>query len=301
MSELARSQQPTILFAEECDRGTLREENQESVLHVPIAMGDLLIVAGGVGGYPGSATASRMAVEHLYAHLAALPREFPVGNAIRAAAARANEKIFAAAKIPNTPNEGMGATVVLAVVQEGANETRAWIGHVGDSRAYLGRAGRLHRLTTDHSTVQELLSRELISTEEAQHHPNSSLLSRSLGRQPEVEIDIEEHPLAVGDTLLLCSDGLWRFVPEPEIKKVVETPGYTVEAVANNLLELALASGSHNNIGIEIARLISTPEVNPVIIPQKENYIALKVVIGMLLIAFTALCVLVYLTFFFNT
>ena len=300
MSEGPGFKQPTILFAEECDRGTLREENQDSVLHVPIAMGELLIVAGGVGGYPGCATASRMAVEHIYAHLAALPREFPVGNAIRAAAARANEKIFAAAKTPGAPHEGMGATVVLAVVQEGANETHAWIGHVGDSRAYLVRAGRLHRLTTDHSTVEDLLSRDMISKEEAPRHPDSSLLTRSLGRQPEVEIDIEEHPLAIGDNLLLCSDGLWGFVPEREIQKVVETPGYTVETVARNLLEMALASGGHDNIGIEIARLISTPDA-PRVPPQKENYIALKVVIGMLLIAFAALCVLVYLTFFFNT
>src|ERR1039458_3636369 len=105
MSEIPVFGQPVILFAEECDRGTLREENQDSVLHVRIAMGDLLIVAGGVGGYPGGASASRIAVEHLYAHLAALPSDYPVGNAIRAAASLANEKIFAAAKTPGAPHQ----------------------------------------------------------------------------------------------------------------------------------------------------------------------------------------------------
>lgn len=297
MSERPGVKQPSILFAEECDRGTLREENQDSVLHVRIAMGDLMIVAGGVGGYPGGATASRMAVEHFYAHLAALPREFPVGNAIRAAAARANEKIFAAAQMSGAPNQAMGSTVVLAVVQEGVNETHAWIGHIGDSRAYLMRAGRLHRLTTDHSAVQDMLSRALISNEEAQRHPDAQVLSRTMGLQPEIEIDIEQHPLAVGDTLLLCSDGLWGYVPEREIQKVVETPGYTLETVAHTLLEHALAAGGHDNIGIEIARLISPSDVSEVF-PQKENYVALKVVIVMLLIAFAALAVLVYLTFF---
>jgi protein phosphatase len=297
MNEQPGSGQPTILFAEECDRGTLREENQDSVLHVRIAMGDLLIVTGGVGGYPAGATASRMAVEHLYAHLAALPREFPAGNAIRAAASLANEKIFAAAKTPGAPHQGMGSTVVLALVQEGADGTHAWIGHVGDSRAYLVRAGRMHRLTTDHSAVQNLLSHDLITKEEAQHHPDSKVLTRSLGLQPEVEIDIEQHPLAVGDTLLLCSDGLWGFVPEREIQKVIETPGYTVETVAHNLLELALASGGHDNIGIEIARLIAPPDNAP-LPPQTESYVALKVVMVMLLVAFAALSVLVYLTFF---
>ncbi|MFY9854018.1 MAG: protein phosphatase 2C domain-containing protein [Terracidiphilus sp.] len=297
MSEQPGTKQPSILFAEECDRGTLREENQDSVLHVRIAMGDLMIVAGGVGGYPGGATASRMAVEHFYAHLAALPREFPVGNAIRAAAARANEKIFAAAKAAGAPNQGMGSTVVLAVVQEGVDETHAWIGHIGDSRAYLVRAGRLHRLTTDHSAAQDLLSRNIISKEEVQRHPDASVLTRSLGLQPEAEIDVEQHPLAVGDTLLLCSDGLWGFVPEREIQKVVETPGYTLETVAHTLLEQALAAGGHDNIGIEVARLISPLDVTEVF-PQKENYVALKIVIAMLLVAFAALSVLVYLTFF---
>ncbi|MGA2832280.1 MAG: protein phosphatase 2C domain-containing protein [Terracidiphilus sp.] len=297
MSERRGSGQSSILFAEECDRGTLREENQDSVLHVRIAMGDLMIVAGGVGGYPGGATASRMAVEHFYAHLAALPREFPVGNAIRAAAARANEKIFSAAKTPGAPKEGMGATVVLAVVQEGKDGTHAWIGHIGDSRAYLMRAGRLHLLTIDHSAAQDLLSHNIISKEEAQRHPDAAVLTRSLGLQPEIEIDIEQHPLAVGDTLLLCSDGLWGFVPEREIQKVVETPGFTLETAAHNLLELALAAGGHDNIGIELARLIS-PADGEAVLPPKENYIALKAVIVMLLIAFAALCVLVYLTFF---
>ena len=299
MSERPGTMQPTILFAEECDRGTLREENQDSVLHVRIPMGELMIVAGGVGGYPGGATASRMAVEHFYAHLAALPSEFPAANAIRAAASRANEKILAAANTPGAPRQGMGSTVVLAVLQEGADGTHAWIGHVGDSRAYLVRAGRLHLLTTNHSAVQDLLNRNLITKEDAPHHPDSSKLTRSIGLQPEIEIEIEKHPLAVGDTLLLCSDGLWGFVPEREIQKVVETSGYTVETVAHNLLEMALASGGHDNVGIEIARLIAPSGLTPVL-PPKENYIALKVVIAMLLIAFAALCVLIYLTFFNN-
>jgi serine/threonine protein phosphatase PrpC len=299
MSERPGTMQPTVLFAEECDRGTLREENQDSVLHVRIPMGELMIVAGGVGGYPVGATASRMAVEHFYAHLAALPSEFPVANAIRAAASRANERILGAANTPGAPRQGMGSTVVLAVLQEGAGGTHAWIGHVGDSRAYLVRAGRLHLLTQDHSAVQDLLNRNLITKEEAPSHPDSSKLTRSLGLQPEIEIEIEKHPLAAGDTLLLCSDGLWGFVPEREIQKVVETPGYTVETVAHNLLEMALASGGHDNVGIEIARLIAPSGLTPVL-PPKENYIALKVVIAMLLIAFATLCVLIYLTFFNN-
>jgi serine/threonine protein phosphatase PrpC len=296
MSEVSISGQPVILFAEECDRGVLREENQDSVLHVHIPLGDLLIVADGIGGYAGGATASRMVVEGFYEHLASLPPDYPVDNAIREAAARSNAKILAAANAPASPHARMGSTVVLALLQQEAAGTHAWIGHIGDSRAYLVRAGRLQRLTVDHSAVQNLLSRNLITPEEAEHHPDASVLTRSLGHQPEVEIDIEQLPLAIGDTLLLCSDGLWGFVPERDIHRVAEALDLTVEAAAHNLLELALAAGGHDNIGIEMARLIPPPDVPP---PRAENYLALKIVMTMLLLAVAAVCVLAYLTFWY--
>jgi protein phosphatase len=295
MSEVSISGPPVILFAEECDPGILRKENQNSVLHVHIALGDLLIVADGVGD-EGGATASRMVVEEFYTHLAALPRDYPVRNAIREATARTNEKILAATKAPDAPYACMGSTVVLALIQQEAAGTNAWISHIGDSRAYLVRAGRMQCLTIDHSAAQVLLSRNLITPEEAQHHPDSTVLTRSLGHQPEVEIDIEELPLASGDTLLLCSDGLWGFVPERDIHRVAETLDLTVEAAAHNLLELALAAGGHDNVGIEMARLIPPPDAPP---PRSENYLALKIVLTMLLIAVAAVCVLAYLTFWY--
>jgi PPM family protein phosphatase len=297
MNEIPVSRQPIILFAEECDRGILREENQDSVLHVRIALGDLLMVADGVGGYTGGATASRMVVENFYAHLAALPDDYPVDNAIRGAAARANARIVAAASVPGSPNHHMGSTVVVAVVQQRAAGTCAWIGHIGDSRAYLVRAGRLHRLTTDHSAVQALLSRNLITPEDAQNHPDSSVLTRSLGHQPEVEIDIEQHPLAIGDTLLLCSDGLWGFVSELDIEKVAGAHGLTLESSAHGLLELALAAGGNDNIGIEMARLVALPKVDPPPQPLPKpisHHNVVWVVLSVFLLAFAGLCVLAY-------
>ena len=297
MSEQPIPGLPVILFAEVCDRGTMRQENQDSVLHVQIPLGELLIVADGIGGYTGGAVASRKVVENFYTHMSSLPADYSGENAIREAAARANAEIVAAASTPDSPHQQMGSTIVVALLQQYADGSYAWVGHVGDSRAYLVRAGQLHRLTTDHSAVQDLLSHDLITKEEAQRHPDSSVLTRSLGLKPEVEIDIEQHPLAAGDTLLLCSDGLWRFVPEREIQKVMETPGLTLEAAARNLLELGLAAGGHDNIGIEMARLIP-PTNDARRLHQTENYVALKVVIAMLLVAFAALCVLIYLTFF---
>jgi protein phosphatase len=295
MNEIPVSAQPNILFAEECDRGILREENQDTVLHVHIALGDLLMVADGIGGYAGGATASRMAVENFYAHLASLPEDYSIDNGLRGAAARANAQIVAAASAPGSPYQHMGSTMVVAVVQQRAEGIYAWIGHIGDSRAYLIRAGRLHRLTTDHSAVQALLNRNLITPEEAKNHPDSSVLTRSLGHQPEVEIDIEQHPLAIGDTLLLCSDGLWGFVSEQDIQRAADVPGQTLETVAHSLLALALAAGGHDNIGIEMARLVGLHKVDS---SQSSGAIShhtvLWVVLTVFVMAFAGFCVIAY-------
>jgi protein phosphatase len=297
MKEIPVSAQPVILFAEECDRGILREENQDSVFHVRIAMGDLMMVADGIGGYAGGAIASRMVVENFYGYLAALPKDYPVDNAVRGAAARANEKIIAAAGVPGSPNHHMGSTVVVAVVQQRASGPCAWIGHIGDSRAYLVRAGRLHRLTTDHSAVQVMLSHNLITPEEAKNHPDASVLTRSLGHQSEVEIDIEQHPLALGDTLLLCSDGLWGFVSDLDIERMVDAPGRTLESSAHGLLELALTAGGKDNISIEMARLVefrkveAPPAPGP---PPISHHTVLWVVLTVFIMAFLGFCVMAY-------
>jgi protein phosphatase len=233
-----------------------------------------------------------MVVEHFCEYLASLPGDFPAGIAIREAATRANEKIFAAIQ---APYPHVGSTVVVALVQQVADGTFAWIGHIGDSRAYLVRAGRLYRLTTDHTAVQDLLSRGLITPEEAPHHPDASVLTRSLGRQPEVEIDIEQHALAVNDTLLLCSDGLWAFVPEQEIQNIIDNSSFTVKTAAHKLLKQALAVGGDDNVGLEIVRLIQPPDLP---VQKKESYVAIKVVLVMLLLAFATVCVLGYLLLF---
>jgi serine/threonine protein phosphatase PrpC len=301
MSKKSASDQPTILFAEECDRGILREENQDAVLHVSIPLGDLLLVADGIGGYTGGATASRMVVENFYSHLAGLPQDYPVDNALRGAAARANTQILAAASIPDTPNPNMGSTVVVAVVQQRADGTSAWIGHIGDSRAYLIRAGRLHRLTTDHSAVQALLSRNLITPEEAEDHPDASVLTRSLGNQFEVEIEIEQLPLAVGDTLLLCSDGLWGFVPEQDIERIVNAPGMTLNTVAHNLMEIALTAGGGDNIGIEMVRVVGLPTADFSTSSSSEHvnhHVVLWVVLTVFVMAFAGFCVIAYFALF---
>jgi serine/threonine protein phosphatase PrpC len=256
----------TVSFGEVCDRGKVRTENQDSILHASIHLGELFIVADGIGGYQGGATASRMVVEGFQRQLATRPPNYPPEDALVEACAYTNASIFNEAQSGNPAYQRMGSTVVLALIQSGAASGGssgevagfgpvAFLGHVGDSRAYLIRNGQMTRQTNDHSAVQALLNRNLITEEEARNHPDASVLTRSLGHRPETEIEIDKVPLQPGDALLLCSDGLWGYVADADIAAVAVDPNLSVQTVANTLLQLALAAGGQDNIGIEFIRI----------------------------------------------
>jgi PPM family protein phosphatase len=247
-----------ICFAGQCDRGKVRAENQDSIASCATPLGDLLVLADGIGGFEGGGVASRLAVEAFSASLADMPAFFPPAIAIQEAASRANAEIAAAAAEPDTPNSRMGTTVVAALLQQDPYQpaaVQAWIGHIGDSRAYVVHEGRLSRITRDHSAVQLLLDHNLIAPEEARDHPDASVLTRTLGREPNVEIELDSIALQPGDSLLLCSDGLWGYVPEPEIERVLADPALSAEDASRALLDLALDAGGHDNVSVQIARL----------------------------------------------
>jgi PPM family protein phosphatase len=267
-----------ITFAGQCDRGTVREENQDSVLHRNTPLGDLMIVADGIGGYAGGGVASYMAVETISASVAGMPAFFPAEIAIEEAICHANAAIAASAAEPGSPNNQMGSTVVVALLRTEYDRAQApvsaLIGHVGDSRAYLLHHGRLTQVTRDHSAVQELIDSERITRDEAAGHPDASMLTRCLGHEPNVRVDIREVPLEVGDSLLLCSDGLWGYVSEQEIERIVADATLDPEAASKALLDLALAAGGHDNVGIQLAR-VGVPPIRgiartPYIVPAAE-------------------------------
>jgi protein phosphatase len=238
-----------------------------------------------------------MVVEHFYAHLSALPPDYPADNAIRAAAAHANASILSAASEQGSLLKGVRVSVVVALLQQEGDITNAWIGHIGDCRAYLHRAGRLHRLTVDHTAVQELLDRKMITPYEALHHPDATVLSRSLGQQLVADIEIEQVPLAVGDTLLLCSDSIWRSVPEQEIQEAAGSA--SVDFASHQLLELALTAGGGDGVGIEIARMIPPPAARRQRrrSDDKLSPIALGVILTVFLVAVVGVVALIwYLT-----
>jgi serine/threonine protein phosphatase PrpC len=262
MSEVSPQGTGTFSFGEICDRGKVRQENQDTVRSAAIPLGELFLVADGIGGYEGGATASRMVADGFYERLAALPAAYPAEDALREACAYANASIHAAAQSGDPSLQRMGSTVVLALIQAEAAGFVALIGHVGDSRAYLIRGGKMVKLTMDHSAVQSLLSRNLITEEQALNHPDASVLTRSLGHRPEVEIELDRVQLEAGDGLLLCSDGLWGYVADEDIEAVATDSELSAQTLADALLHQALAAGGLDNIGIEFVRIggVATPE-----------------------------------------
>jgi serine/threonine protein phosphatase PrpC len=251
---------PALSFAEACDRGKVREENQDRVRHASTSLGELVVVADGIGGYRGGATASQMVVDTIAASISTRAAGYSPPRAIAEAAAEANGAVFDAAASGDPAFRNMGSTVVLALITQDAGKTQAWIGHIGDSRAYLARKGGLVRLTRDHSAVQEMLDRQEITLDQAKTSPQASVLTRSLGHMREVEIEISIVDLEIGDMLLLCSDGLWGFVAEQAIEQILAVPGKEPEKAAGELLALALEAGGHDNIGIQVVGFSVPPE-----------------------------------------
>jgi len=238
------------------DKGRVRSGNEDAFgLEPPTsaqarAQGTLLIVSDGMGGHAAGEVASGLAVETVKA---AFYREHgaSTSDAIRNAIATANSVIFNSAE-ENVARSGMGCTIVVMVVQ-GSNLT---VGHVGDSRGYLIRGGRARQLTRDHSWVAMQVEEGILTPEQAEHHPNRSLLMRALGRQPSVEVEIGQHQVQAGDVLLLCSDGLTGVVNDAEIGEYASR--YAPATAADQLVNLANQRGAPDNVTV-LAAAITGP------------------------------------------
>lgn len=230
------------------DIGRVRTVNEDRVLVQDQPDGwSLAIVADGMGGHQAGDIASTMAIEWipqalqpLDAHLSGEQR----GQRLRAAIESANEKIFEIAS-ERENYHGMGTTVVAVL----ANGQSAVIAHIGDSRAYRIHAGQIEQLTQDHSLVNELVKSGQISREEAEHHPRRNVLTRALGTEPTIEVDVQEISWQPGDMLLLCSDGLSGLV-EPQRILHTAMGGGGLEEKVRRLVDEALAAGGDDNITV---------------------------------------------------
>ena len=226
---------PVAVGAGLTNRGIVREKNEDSILTDPT--GTLWAVADGMGGYGNGDVASDIVIDCL----AQIPDGVDPGPALVARLKEANRLGLEGQRTPGMGR--MGSTVVAVLIARAVAHV-AW---AGDSRAYLLRGGHLRPLTRDHSVVQEMVDRGELSPEEAESHPESHMVTRAVGGSEELEVDLVSIPLAVGDRLLLCSDGLTRCVYEHTVEALLRDASGPEEA-CQRLLREALDSGAPDNV-----------------------------------------------------
>jgi len=243
-----------ILSWVQSDVGRKRDHNEDSYL-AAVDSG-LFVVADGMGGHAGGDQASSMAVSVLYSGIrkSVLPRgETPVApgaesaamSILRSAAKNAGEIIFDLAQ-KSPALMGMGTTLTALLFHGG----RAHLAHVGDSRAYLFRDGRIEQLSEDHSWINEQVKAGLLTEEEARHSKFKHIITRSVGFERDVAVDVLSLPVLVGDCFVICSDGLSNYVDADELGQILTTSYYG--RTPRMLVDLANERGGDDNITVVV-------------------------------------------------
>jgi protein phosphatase len=241
------------------DTGKVREQNEDSIGE-EIELG-AIVLADGMGGYHGGEVASAIAVNtilnHLHEHLPGIKtaqidkqtgycRETLI---CQAAIEQANATIVKAAQ-SQPQYRGMGTTIVLGIFFD----NKLSVTHVGDSRMYRFREECLEQITADHTLLQELVDRGFYTEEEAHESLNKNLVTRALGVESDVVVDMHETSVQAGDIYLLCSDGLTDMVTDQEILATIRTFTNSLQDVADNLVALANEHGGRDNVSVVLAR-----------------------------------------------
>ncbi len=228
--------------------GLIRTVNEDrAAIRSDLSGVTISLLADGMGGHQAGEVASQTAIDVLTRELSGIHAELPeleLQAIIAHAFEQANAEIYRQA-VSNSQMSGMGTTIVAAI----SDAIRLTIAHIGDSRAYLYRKGKLQQLTEDHSLVNELLKSGQITEQEASSHPRRNVLTRALGTDSVVTADIKHLEWAPGDLLLLCSDGLTNLVKEQVIIHTLRG-SKTLEWKADRLIELALAGGGDDNVTV---------------------------------------------------
>lgn len=241
------------------DTGMVREHNEDCFLIVPES--GVAILADGMGGHLAGEVASAMAVDQVIHHLLqafadarkdklrSLDGGSLESGALVEAIKTANAAIHSASAA-KPEQAGMGTTIVAVAF----NDNRLTVAHVGDSRLYRYRHGVLAQVTEDHSMVQELLRRGLITPEEARTSVNRNLVTRALGVDPAVEVDVTEQIFEDGDVYLLCSDGLNDVLTDEEIAAKLAESGGDLTAAAQQMIADVNTRGGPDNVSIVLIR-----------------------------------------------
>ena len=238
------------------DTGRRRRHNEDSYVVRP----PLFAVADGIGGAQAGEVASRLAAGVLDESDGAGGGEESLVELVQ----EANRRVYRRST-EDAALSGMGTTMTVALVDAAAGTVA--IGHVGDSRAYRIRGGSLEQLTDDHSLVQELVRSGKLSQEEADVHPQRSVITRALGTDPDVDVDTFTVETEPGDLYLLCSDGLTDMVADREILELVEGGRHDLDGVARALVEAANRGGGEDNITVVLFEIATADAADTVRLP----------------------------------
>ena len=225
------------------DTGRQRNANEDSFFTSP----PVFVVADGMGGAQAGEVASKAAAESFDRQLPQASPERVLEETIESANRTIHEL---ARKDPNLA--GMGTTTTAMIVDLGAEEVA--IGHVGDSRAYRFRAGKLEQLTRDHSLVEEMRRKGQLTDAQAEDHPQRSIITRALGPEPEVQVDVQTVPAQPGDVFLICSDGLTTMLDDDHIARLLGRAS-SMESAVRALVDEANRAGGRDNITVLAFRL----------------------------------------------
>ena len=249
-----------IEFAELTDTGKVRDHNEDAIGTNPDI--GLMVLADGMGGYNAGEVASGIAVQIVTELASEAAQREELNNVdphsglmrqsiiLRDAVYRSNKIIYQTAQ-SQTHCEGMGTTIVACMFYD----DKVSIAHVGDSRAYRLRGGQFEQVTLDHSLLQELVDRGFYSHEEAQRSTNRNYVTRALGVEPTVEVEVHEYDVLPDDIYLLCSDGLPDMVEDDDIHLTISTFDDSLERVGQQLVDLANDHGGRDNVSVMLAQV----------------------------------------------
>lgn len=255
---------PQLRLATRTDVGLVRRRNEDFLATRSTPLGQLLVVCDGMGGAAGGAEASSLAADAIVRTLeAAAPSDDldqTLAHAYEAASSAVREHVAA-----NPDHEAMGTTAVVAVVRNG----NATLANIGDSRAYLLQSGTLRQVTRDHSLVAEMVARGDITEADAASHPRRNVITRAItAGEANVRPDIVHLPIAEGETLLLCSDGLHGMIDDRAIAALLAAPD--LAGAADRLVEAALAAGGRDNVSVVLARRGGSVESDTLVAPRTD-------------------------------
>jgi serine/threonine protein phosphatase PrpC len=220
------------------DPGRRRRHNEDAYVSEP----PLFAIADGMGGAQAGELASRLAAAEVGRSEAS---GLSGGDRVLALIEAANRSVYERAAGDQSVS-GMGTTMTVALVED----DQVWVGHVGDSRAYLLRDGALEQVTEDHSLVAELVRSGRLTPDEAGDHPHRSVITRALGTDPDVAVDVMPVPTQPGDVFVLCSDGLTSMVDDDAILRLLEQHREDLDAAARALVDKANEAGGEDNITV---------------------------------------------------